>query len=152
MKKLLAIGLPILAIGGAVFAYVRRYIDRLSFDVDLELQISEINWDEGWFVAPLLISIDNKNRLGVTLRSVDLEIYSDDNVLIAESNKITSFKVEGFINNKIKHDFKIYVNKSLKSIIRDNIDGVAYDLYIVTRFRLFLVIPVNLKRKLEFNK
>ncbi len=140
--------LTIVGIVGIVFAYGRRFLDNLSFGVDLELKV--LDWGEGYLVAPLIIYVDNKNRRSVTLRQVELQLYSKNNVLIAESNKENDvFFIEGFKNNQFKPEFKVYLNNDLKDILLAQIQGEETFIYVVITFTWFL-IPISRKEQIIF--
>lgn len=148
MKKVLAIGLPILAIGGAIFAYARRFLGKLTFDVDLELKI--VSWKENYVIMPLLIYVDNKNKRSLTVKDLSLRIYDIDNVLLAETyEEINSYEIKGFINNKLRHPFIIYTNEALQRFIEDQIYGRKTDVYLIAKFTILGFIPIQRKEELS---
>lgn len=148
MKKILAIGLPILAIGGALFAYGRRYLEKITFDVDLILNLSNISIHS--FTAPLLIEIDNKNSKSITVKNLNIKVFSKNNILIAETETfINTYKIEGFKNNQFEHNFKVYMTDELVKIIRDKVQGKNNDIYLVASFDIFGFIPITVREELE---
>lgn len=147
MKKILAIGFPILTILGILFAYGRRYIKNLSFDVDLELKLLDVK--SGFFVSPLIIYVDNKNKKSITIKNLELKIYSSDNNLLAETdNDKNKYDIKGFTNNRFTHNFKIYTTKSLLNIIKEMASGKEIKIFVVSSFDILGFFPISLREEI----
>lgn len=148
MRKFWLIASAIITIAGLLFAYGRRYIGKLSFDVDLELKLQEITGE--YIVAPLKIYVDNKNRKSITVKDLSLKIYDAHNTLLAETyNSINTYKIEGLMNNEFSHDFKIFLTSELISIIKELSEGKYIDIWVVSSFYIFGLIPITVREKLK---
>ena len=149
MKRFWLIFSGILTISTLLFAYGWRFIGRLTFDVDLVLQLYSITSDS--FVTPLRIEVDNKNSKSLTVTNLNISIYSENNVLLAETNTpINSYKILGYRNNKFNHDFKVYLTAELIKIIKDQTQGRKTDIYLISNFDIFGIIPISVREELEF--
>lgn len=150
MKKFWIIASVLFTIGGVVFAYGRRFIGKLSFDIDFVPQITNFN-SSGSFVMPFRVFVDNKNKKSVTVKDLDVKIYDLNNKLLAESdNKINSYKIEGFKNNKFDIDFKLYLGADLFKLVKDKLNNKKVEVYLIATFNIFL-IPISIKETITLN-
>jgi LEA14-like dessication related protein len=147
LKRLSLIISIIIFVAGVLFAYGRRYINKLSFDVDLELKIIDINKDT--IVMPLNIFVDNKNNKSISINNLKIKIYNADNILLAQtydgSNK---YKIDALKINKFKHSFIFYNSENLENLIKFAVLNKKQDLYMVVSFDMFL-IPITIKEDLN---
>lgn len=148
MKRILAITLPIITIVGLLIAYIRRFINNLSFKVDLEIKLIAIT--EEFIVMPLLISISSKNKKNITVKDLNVKLYDLNNNLLAETySKVNRYTIEGFKNNNFTHDFMIYTKTGVVDIIEDKIKGKETNVYIVTSFIIFSFIPISKREEFK---
>jgi hypothetical protein len=148
VKKFWAIASAILAIGGILFAYGRRYLGRLTFDVDIVLNLSNISLTQ--FTAPLQIEIDNKNTKSITVKNLNIKVFSDKNILLAETETIiNTYKIEGLKNNIFRHNFIVYMTDELVKIVKAQYDGKTVDVYLIASFDIFGFIPITVREELQ---
>ena len=148
MRKFWLIFSGVLTIATLIYAYARRFIGKISFDVDLEIKLVAVS--EDFIVMPLIIFIDNRNKKGLTVKDLRIKIYDSDNILIAETyTPINQYTIQGYKNNKITHDFTLYTKDSLIKVIKDKIEGKKTTVYIVASFNVFSVIPISKREEIE---
>lgn len=148
MKRFWIIASAIITIWTIIFAYGRRFIGKLSFDIDFVPNLTNLDLNKGNVTIPLRVYVDNKNKKSVTINNLNVKVYDINNNLLAESLNKGSYKIEGFKNNKYDIDFKVQIGNPLINIIKEQTQGNKVELYLISNFDLFL-IPISIKEELE---
>lgn len=137
MKKVLLIGGSLLAIFFLSYIYLKKFVERISFDLDVVPNI--LKSESGKFAIPVRILIDNKNKKGITIRDVNITILKNDKI-IAKSEEDQDFKVDGGKITTIDHKFSVVdLNEITRILFSKNEEEVK----VVTSFR-FLIIPITI--------